>query len=249
MARPDASAKLAATKPKEGPPKALIAAVIAVVLVIVAGGAFLLTNPFGKLDAKGPKASVAEGNGVVMYPGKAKSGVPTVDVYEDFQCPVCGQLEKNNGKSIQQLAAAGDIKLVVHMMSFLDDNLSNDSSKRAANAGFCAADAGKFPEYHNAVFAGQPTQEGQGYTDDQLKKTFATGAGITGAAATTFTKCVDDGTYDDYVKDTEKRSNDDGINGTPAVKVDGKKLADDQVGQLIQQPNTFPAVLKAATGK
>lgn len=263
MPRPDASDKLAATKPKEGPPKALIGAVIAVVLVIVAGAAFLMTDPFGKLEAKGPQNSQPEGNGLVMYPGKAKPGVPTVELWEDFQCPGCGGLEKNNGKSIQQMAAAGDIKLTVHVMSFLDQNLNNDSSSRAANAAFCAADAGKFPEYHSAVFAGQPAEEGQGFTDKQLKQTFASAAGITGAAATTFTKCVDEGTYKDYAKDTLKRSNDDGINGTPTIKINGKTVADNGKEEqsqektlanspysvLLEQPNTFAAVLKASTGK
>ena len=250
MPRPDASEKLAATKPKDGPPRALIATVIAVVVVIVAGAAFLISaNPFGKLDAKGPTSSQSEGNGVVMYPGKAKQGAPVVDIYEDFQCPICNELEKANGASIHELAQRGDIKLVSHMMSFLDDNLGNDSSKRAANAAFCAADAGKYAEYHNAVFAGQPAKEGHGYTDEQLKKTFAAGAGISGPQLTTFTQCVDKGTYDDYVKDTEKRSNDDGVNGTPTVKIDGKPLSEQQMAQLMQQQGSFPAVLKAAQGK
>ncbi|MDE9366010.1 thioredoxin domain-containing protein [Luteipulveratus sp. YIM 133132] len=249
MPRPDASAKLAATAPRSGPPKALIAAVIAVVVVIVAGAVFFITsNPFGKLDAAGPKASQSEGNGVVVHPGRAKAGAPTVEVYEDFQCPVCKKMETTNGASIRQLAASGDIKLVSHMMSFLDDNLGNDWSKKSANAAFCAADAGKFPEYHDAVFAGQPAQEGQGYTDQQLKQTFAAGAGITGSALSTFTRCVDQGTYDDYVTDTEKRSNDDGVNGTPTVKINGKAVSDKQLQQLLTESGSFPTVLKQATG-
>ena len=47
----------------------------------------------------------------------------------------------------------------------LDDNLRNDSSTRAGNAAFCAADDGKFQEFHNQLFANQPATEGDGFSD------------------------------------------------------------------------------------
>lgn len=245
MPRPDAAEKLKATKPKEGPSKVLIAAVVAVTLLIVGGIAWLRTDPFGALEATPPKGGNAEGAGVVAYPGAAKPGAPTVDLYEDFQCPVCAQMEERNGKSIFEQAKSGEIKLVVHMMSFLDDNLGNDASKRAANAAFCAADAGKFPEYHAAVFAAQPAKEGDGYSDATLKQAART-AGISGAALGTFTSCVDKGTYNRYAEDTEKASNNDGVNGTPTVKVDGTMLDKTAMQQLLGTPNSWPSVLQAA---
>ncbi len=57
-------------------------------------------------------------------------------------------------------AQQGKVKLVYHVKNFLDDNLGNDSSTRAGNAAFCAADAGKFQEFHNQVFANQPAHGG-----------------------------------------------------------------------------------------
>ena len=50
------------------------------------------------------------------------------------------------------------------MKNFLDDNLRNDSSTRAANAAFCASDAGKFQEFHNTIFPNQPATEGDGWS-------------------------------------------------------------------------------------
>lgn len=247
MPRPDASLKLKETAPKKGPSKALIAAVV-VVLVLVGGGiAWLSTSPFASHDdAKTPYGAVDGGKGIVAYPGKAASGAPTVDVYEDFQCPYCGQLEENNGAAIEQQAKAGKIKLVYHVMSFLDDNLKNDASKRAANAAFCAADAKRFEAYHDAVFARKPAEEGDGYSDATLKQA-ASAAGITGKARSTFDSCMSKGTYDDYVSATEKASNDAGVNGTPAVLVDGDKLGQDQVGRLISSRGSFDSVLQSAT--
>ncbi|WP_018155744.1 DsbA family protein [Demetria terragena] len=246
MPRPDASAKLSATKPPQGPSKVLIGAVIAVVLIIVGGIAWLRTDPFAGPAAAAPQGGVAGGKGVVMYPGKAKAGAPVVDLYEDFQCPICGQLEQANGKSMTEMAKAGDIKLVVHTMSFLDGNLGNDSSARAANAASCAADAGAFPEYHAAVFAAQPEKEGNGYSDKTLKAA-AQSAGIKGKKLTTFTQCVDKGSYGGYVEDTQKAAEEAGVNGSPQIKVDGESLDEAQMRTLIEKPNSFSQILKQAS--
>jgi protein-disulfide isomerase len=109
------------------------------------------------------------------------------------------------------------------MMSFLDANLGNDSSARASNAAACAADAGKFPEYHSGVFAIQPANEGDGYTDAQLAGV-ATTSGIAGPALTTWQKCTTSGQHNQYVDDVATTSGKAGVNSTPTVKLDGKDI-------------------------
>ena len=128
------------------------------------------------------------------------------------------------------MADAGEVKVIYHMKNFLDANLNNDSSTRAGNAAACAADAGKFPAYHDAIYANMPAQEGMGYTDAQLEKVAGT-AGITGSALTTWKQCVSNKTYVDYVKRVEESTAKAGITGTPAFRVNGKdfKLQDQQV--------------------
>ena len=74
--------------------------------------------------------------------------------------------------------------------NFLDDKTGAKNSTPAANGAFCAADDGKFQEFHNAVFASQ-VAEGEDVTDAQLGAWAAT-AGITGDALTTWQKCVAD---------------------------------------------------------
>ena len=158
--RPDASKKLAAAAPKKGPNPAVIGAVIAAVLIVAVVVAILIGKPDESGGASGGSTPVGviggKGGGIFVNAATAKSNAPTLDVYEDFQCPRCGALEKRVGAEVGALAQAGEIKLVVHTLSFLDDNLRNDSSARSANAAACAADAGKFLEYHGAVFAAQP---------------------------------------------------------------------------------------------
>lgn len=245
MPRPDAREKLTAAGPRTGPSKLLIGGAIVVVLLLVGGFAWLRTEPFAARDAGAPENGRKGGAGLLVYPEKAKGEVPTVDIYEDFQCPYCGQLEKTSGADLTKAAQAGKIKLRVHMLSFLDENVGNDSSKRAANAAFCSSDAGRFAQYHSALFAAQPAKEGQGYSDQTLRSA-AKKAGITGDTATTFNKCVAKNTYGDYVKDTQKKANDDGINGTPRVLIDGKAVDDQQMQQLLSTPGSFDAILREA---
>jgi protein-disulfide isomerase len=151
----------------------------------------------------------------------AAANAPTVDVYVDFQCPACASFEAALGSTFTGLAQEGKIKLVYHVKNFLDDNLRNDSSTRAANAAFCASDAGKFQEFHDAVFPNQPANEGDGFTDAQLRS-IAEASGVTGDALTTWQTCVDANKYVDYVNSVEEQSFTDGVRGTPTVRIDGE---------------------------
>ncbi|MHB1472746.1 MAG: DsbA family protein [Dermatophilaceae bacterium] len=243
--RPDASKKLAAAAPKAGPNPVIIGAVIAAVVIVAVVVAIMFGNT-GKPGGTGGSAQPVgvtggKGGGILANAATAKSNAPTLDLYEDFQCPLCGQFEKAMGPSITSMAKAGEIKLVVHTMSFLDTNLKNDSSTRSANAVACAADAGRFLEYHAAVFAGQPTQEGAGYTDAQLTK-FATTAGITGSALTTWQKCTSSGQHDQYVTDVQTAAEKAGVFGTPTVKLNGQDIT-----KSLTTPDALVAQVKAAT--
>jgi protein-disulfide isomerase len=226
--RPDASKKITKATPKSGPNVVLIGAVMAVLVVVAVAVAIVIGN-----NSKVPKTAQTvpvgvvggTGGGILVDPAAANTKVPTVDVYLDFQCPLCGQFEKAFGPTLATMAKAGQIKYVVHMMSFLDTKLGNDSSTRAANAAACAADVGKFREYQSAVFAGQPANEGDGYTDAQLTE-FAKTAGITGPALTTWQQCTTSGKHSQYVTDVADTSGRAGVNGTPTVKLNGKNFPD-----------------------
>lgn len=247
MPRPDASTKLAATKPKDNGKLQLWIAV-GLVLALVVGGfaAVILTNSGNSTTkATGPANSISDGNGLQVYPGKAKAAVPDVQLYVDYQCPICNEFEKANGEQMMQMAQAGDIKLTVHVMSFLDNNLGNNSSKQAANAAFCADDSGKFPQFHTELFKNQPTQEGAGYPTS-IYQTVAQKVGITGTALNTFNTCVKDDKYKSYVTATEQRSGKNGVNGTPTLIVNGHSTANDNTAltQLTQQQNSFKTVVE-----
>jgi len=157
--------------------------------------------------------------------GTAAATKSTVQVWEDFQCPKCGEFEQAQGAAIQQLAADGKIYLVYRPASFLDGKLpqSNLSSARATSAWGCAIDAGVGESYHNVVFSNQPATEGTGYTDAQILD-FAAKAGITGDKLTTFQKCVTDKTYDQWVTNSYTVFGTEGVPGTPTAYLNGTEV-------------------------
>ena len=224
-------AKIAAATPKSQQRKGANPVVVATVVVVVIVAAVVTAVILGSQDKKAattaggssiPKGATAMGSGIVVNPD-APAGVPTLDVYEDFQCPICAEFEHRFGADIEALAEKGQVKLVFHTLSFLDANLRNDSSNRAANAASCAADQDKFLEYHSAAFGAQPLKEGAGFTDAALKAA-AEKVGITGAALTTWEKCYTDRAHNQYVESVQTQSEKDGVNGTPTLKLNGKAV-------------------------
>jgi protein-disulfide isomerase len=246
--RPDASRKIATVTPKKGPNVVLIGAIIAAAVVLAVVIAIVIGNN-GK-SGSGAAQSVpvgvvgGTGGGILVDPA-AKANAPALDVYVDFQCPNCGSFERYFGTALTELAKTGEVRYVVHMMTFLDTNIGNDSSKRATNAASCAADAGKFGEYHTAVFATQ-AKEGDGYTDAQLTE-FAKTAGISGPALNTWQQCTTEGRHDQYVADVAEASGRAGVTGTPTVKLNGKDISKTLfVNGAYESPEALVATIKAA---
>ncbi|MBC3841974.1 thioredoxin domain-containing protein [Streptacidiphilus sp. 4-A2] len=62
----------------------------------------------------------------------------TLQVYEDFRCPICDELEKSAGPAIQALADKGTYKIEYHLATFLDGNLGGNGSAVALNAAAAA---------------------------------------------------------------------------------------------------------------
>lgn len=246
-------AKIQAATPKGGARRGgsgganrIVVATVVVVVVLAAVITAVVLGSQGKKAATTaggsalPKNVAAMGAGVVVNPG-APANAPTLDMYEDFQCPVCARFEDIFGLQVVEMVKANQVKLVAHPLSFLDDNLRNNSSNRSANAAACAADADKYLQYHTATFQGQPTQEGAGYTDAQLKQ-FAQTAGISGAALTTWDQCYAAKAHNQWVASVQTQSEKDGVNGTPTIKLNGKVV--DLTGLTRDR---FAAEVKAAT--
>ncbi|HEV7424691.1 MAG TPA: thioredoxin domain-containing protein [Candidatus Paceibacterota bacterium] len=91
----------------------------------------------------------------------------TVVEYADFQCPFCGKLFQETEPTIMNYVKDGKIDFVYRDFPFL-----GSESIRAAIAARCAADQGKFWEYHDYLYNHQ-SGENQGAFSDVNLKSFA----------------------------------------------------------------------------
>lgn len=209
------------------------AIVLAVAVVAVFATIFLSQlnkggNPVAGSQAT-PVNATSDSTGIIVNPGTYADGAPKVEIFLDYQCPVCKQFESMHGATLDEMASAGQIQLIYRTMTFLDNNLRNDSSLKAGIGAACADNAGQYSAYHNAVFAGQPSTEGTGYTTQQLRVDFPATAGITGDALSGFQNCYDTKATQSFVEGTNEKASEAGVNSTPTIQVNGTKLDNNTV--------------------
>ena len=213
-------------------------AIVVVVLVVLAAavitGVVVTSNQ--KSESEGaiiPPKQVTTGitavrEGGVVVVGNAGAKV-TLDVYEDFLCPACGQFEARNATAIEEKVKDGSVKVRYHLLNML--NAQSDPagySTDSANAALCAADAGQFPAFHASLFAAQPEEGARGYDDNQLVR-LGQDVGITSGD---FAGCVTSGKYDQLSTEEFQRARaDQSLQqeyngrrsfGTPTVTAGGK---------------------------
>ncbi|CAM5444936.1 Disulfide bond formation protein D OS=Streptomyces alboniger OX=132473 GN=CP975_16030 PE=4 SV=1 [Streptomyces alboniger] len=200
----------------------------------------------GAPEAKAPPAgserlaeTPASVKGGVITVGDPAAG-HTVKVYEDARCPFCGKFEEGGAQALVGPVAEGKVKVEYTIASFLDKNLGGSGSVNAANALRAAVDAGKFPQFHAAVFANQPASE----SDDAFTPAFLLRIAdkVDGLRGDAFDKAVTSGTYEKWVGEAMSSFSDDGISGTPTVLIDGKKVE----GDAVYERAAFAEQLKAA---
>ena len=108
-----------------------------------------------------------------------------VSFYEDFQCPHCAAFEKGFGPTINKLIDTGAVAADYYMVAILNSSANDKYSTRAANAGYCVADADTSPakdafrRFHAALFAQQPA-EGSPAPDNTALVETARQAGVVG---------------------------------------------------------------------
>jgi protein-disulfide isomerase len=188
---------------------------IGVVVVVIAaaaiiGGALYLTRGAGTPERATAAEHSTTRDGVVVRVGNADAK-RTVDVYEDFLCPACGQFEKTYGPELEQKVQNGTIKINYHMLPMLVRLSSPPGySLNSANASLCAADAGKFASYHKSLYTDQPAEGSAGFNTDQLVD-LGRDLGIKSGDKVdpAFESCVRGGTYNKQLDDGMNKLDDD----------------------------------------
>jgi protein-disulfide isomerase len=144
----------------------------------------------------------------------------TIEIYEDPACAACATFEQQAGSQLQAWIKGNTARVKYYEVSYLDNQSSTKYSTRAVAALYCAADAGRFQEYHDLLYASPPAAGTPGPTDDQLTL-LGPRAGITGDAQTAFTQCVASNKHIGFVGQISDGASRGGILSPPTVLVGG----------------------------
>lgn len=206
--------------------QAWIGAVVLIIVVIASLVVWGVTANQKVTEASQPPNMSKDGYGVVMFSDKVKPDTPVIDVYLDYQCPNCKAFEESFGVLLNELAQNGDITLVNHTMNFMDGNLRNTASTRAAVAATCADWAGPefYSRFNNSIFAKQGAAGDEGYTDALLRDEIPKQVGIEGEELVAFQKCYDEKTPEPFVNKINEGAMKAGIKRTPSLLRNGEPV-------------------------
>jgi predicted DsbA family dithiol-disulfide isomerase len=156
------------------------------------------------------------------HPAKGPATAPvTIVEFSDFQCPFCKQVVP----TLHQIEQKYGDKVRIVFRQFPLTSI-HPYAQKAAEAALCANEQGKFWEMHDAMFGDQTKLEVSG-----LK---ATAAGL-GVDKAKFDECLDSGRFAQRVKDDERAGTLVGVNGTPALFINGRSLSGAQPFDALAQ--------------
>ncbi len=154
--------------------------------------------------------------------------------YSDFGCSHCAAFAANQGVQLrEEYESTGKVRF-----EFKHFIIGGTTTRGAALAAECAADQGKFWDYHDVLFARQ------GVSSDPFNraalKQYAAELGLNTAQ---FNKCLDDGQHLGKVTSDTAEGTALGVNATPTFFINGQKL------QGAQPVSAFRAAIDAALVK
>jgi len=160
-----------------------------------------------------------------------ESDAIAIQIWVDYQCPVCAVFEQTNNEQITTLIEQGAATLEIHPVAILDRaSLGARYSTRSTNAAACVANYSPdtFFDFHNVLFANQPEEQTSG-PDDEALIALAEEAGV--SELSNVEECVTDERFEGWVEAATQRAvtdpallNEQGQFGTPTVLVNGERF-------------------------
>lgn len=157
------------------------------------------------------------------FPSEGPDDAPIVIVeFSDFQCPFCTKW--HNETYLPLLEEYPDqIKLVYR--NFPLTNLHPDAYL-SAEAAMCAGDQDRYWDYHEALFESK-----YGLSEDALK-TYAEELGL---EMNSFTVCLEEGEYRDFVRADMDYAMSIGVQSTPTFYINGRVVVGAQPIEVFRQ--------------
>lgn len=165
----------------------------------------------------------------------------TIVEFGDYQCTWCHRWHEGTKDTlIADYVNTGKVRFL--FKDFPINDLSDRASSLAAEASYCAADQGKYWEYHDEVYNNWEG-ENTGWVTRASLEQFAKDAGVTDISA--FSDCLDSGKFTSVVRDNYNLARSIGLDATPSFIV----LIQGETPQLMRGAHpysTFERVINEA---
>ena len=147
----------------------------------------------------------------------------TIEEWADLQCPACRQFAIGTEPQLRTAyIATGKVRFVFHHLAFI-----GQESIWAGEAVECAGEQNRFWDLHDRLYAVQGGENSGTFSKANLEKI----AGDIGLGVG-FNACLESDRYLQRVTDDTKAGQAKGVNATPTLFVNGRKLADTSIGGL-----------------
>lgn len=146
-----------------------------------------------------------------------------VVIYEDFLCPICGALETQTSEDLAALAEDGTAQITYRPFILLD-RMGDYSERSTAAFGVVLEQAGPevAKDFHDLLFANQPSEEGPFLDDDELVDL----AVQAGAVEDDVRGPIEDLAGADFAKGATTEAVSAGVDSTPTILIDGEVFSD-----------------------
>ena len=198
-----------------------IAVAIAALLIVVRPWATSSPAASGDLPLGLVRPSVTIPAGLADGKALGSAGAPvTVEIWADFQCPVCGRLAREiEPRLVTEFVEKGIVRLVARDFPFLGSGHSPDESLAAATAARCATAQDRYWEYANFLYWNQQGENKGAFRQERLLA-MADAVGLNRAS---FESCLGDPAIRSGVQMELAEGAAKGINSTPTLYVNGQQ--------------------------
>jgi protein-disulfide isomerase len=196
---------------RRGAARSLLWLILGVAVLLVFG--IVLVNAQSNRN-NGTTATVAVSNAAGMAWGPANAPVQITE-YANFGCIHCRDFALG---AEQQLRSEYANSGLVHFQ-FAPFQLGNPPADTAAAAAMCAADQGKFWQYHDVLYQ-QQTASADPFSTSALEQ-YASQLGLN---TSTFDSCLTSGKYLPQVYQISQTGQNKGVTGTPTFFINGNQV-------------------------
>jgi protein-disulfide isomerase len=187
--------------------KRLMVAMIAVAVAVA--GLMVVLSQMGGGGPKGTLAGIPQ-DGTRL--GRDDAPV-TIQLYEDFQCPACGQFARETlPQVVERHVEPGDAKLVSETLVFIGPD-----SIPAARAAFAAGQQDRYWQYATLLFENQGA-ENSGYITDEFLTDLA--KQTEGLDVNQWNEARQS-SFEKELQAAQQRAEEDGVNSTPSLVISG----------------------------